>query len=128
MRHPTSKSADAARVIQVEDLSKSFRTYRKRPGLVGSLKGLLRRDYEFVQAVKNISFSIAEGELVGFVGPNGAGKTTVFNLVTGAYKASEGEIIFQGDNLVGKASHTINALGISRTTLWRRLRRLGWVE
>jgi branched-chain amino acid transport system ATP-binding protein len=68
-----------------------------------------------LKAVDDFNLSLEEHELIGLIGPNGAGKTTVFNLVTGAYKASEGEIIFQGDNLVGKASHTINALGISRT-------------
>ena len=68
-----------------------------------------------LKAVDDFNLSLQEHELVGLIGPNGAGKTTIFNLVTGAYKASEGEIIFQGDNLVGKAPHTINALGISRT-------------
>lgn len=68
-----------------------------------------------LKAVDDFSLSLQDGELVGLIGPNGAGKTTVFNLVTGAYRASEGEIIFQGQNLVGKPPHTINALGISRT-------------
>jgi branched-chain amino acid transport system ATP-binding protein len=68
-----------------------------------------------LKAVDDFNLSLQEGELVGLIGPNGAGKTTVFNLVTGAYRASEGEIMFQGENLVGQAPHAINALGISRT-------------
>jgi branched-chain amino acid transport system ATP-binding protein len=66
-------------------------------------------------AVDDFNLDLQEGELVGLIGPNGAGKTTVFNLVTGAYRASEGQIIFQGQELVGKPSHTVNSLGISRT-------------
>jgi branched-chain amino acid transport system ATP-binding protein len=68
-----------------------------------------------LKAVDDFNLSLHEGELIGLIGPNGAGKTTVFNLVTGAYRASEGQIVFQGENLVGKAPHTINGLGISRT-------------
>jgi branched-chain amino acid transport system ATP-binding protein len=66
-------------------------------------------------AVDNLNEEIQEGELIGLIGPNGAGKTTVFNLITGVYRPSQGDIIFQGESLVGKAPHTINALGISRT-------------
>jgi branched-chain amino acid transport system ATP-binding protein len=66
-------------------------------------------------AVDNLNLTIQEGELIGLIGPNGAGKTTVFNLVTGAYRASEGQILFRGEELVGRPPHTINAMGISRT-------------
>ncbi len=66
-------------------------------------------------AVDNFNLTLEEGELVGLIGPNGAGKTTVFNLVTGVYRASEGTIMYQGENLVGKPPHTINGMGISRT-------------
>ncbi len=66
-------------------------------------------------AVDNLNEEIREGELIGLIGPNGAGKTTVFNLVTGVYRPTQGDIIFQGQSLVGKSPHTINALGISRT-------------
>ncbi|MCC6799701.1 MAG: ABC transporter ATP-binding protein, partial [Anaerolineae bacterium] len=68
-----------------------------------------------LKAVDGFNIALEEGELVGLIGPNGAGKTTIFNLVTGAYRASEGEIIFQGQNLVGRPPHAINAVGISRT-------------
>lgn len=78
-----------------------------------------------LKAVDTFSLSLQEGELVGLIGPNGAGKTTVFNLVTGAYRASEGSIVFQGKELVGKAPHTINTLGIARTfqtiRLWNQM-------
>lgn len=78
-----------------------------------------------LKAVDDFSLSLQEGELVGLIGPNGAGKTTVFNLVTGAYTASEGSIKFQGQELVGKPPHVINGLGIARTfqtiRLWNQM-------
>src|ERR1051326_9204106 len=70
-------------VIEVQGLTKSFRTYKKKPGLAGALRGLFHREYEMTVAVKDVSFSIAEGELVGFLGPNGAGKTTTLKMLSG---------------------------------------------
>jgi ABC-2 type transport system ATP-binding protein len=76
-------------VIEVNGLTKTFRTYRKQPGLGGAIKGLFRRESELTVAVKQVSFSIEEGELVGFLGPNGAGKTTTLKMLAGLlYPAS----------------------------------------
>jgi ABC-2 type transport system ATP-binding protein len=69
--------------IEVNGLSKAFRTYKKQPGFRGALKGLFRRTYEQTLAVKNVSFSVEPGELVGFLGPNGAGKTTTLKMLSG---------------------------------------------
>lgn len=68
-----------------------------------------------LRAVGDFNLSMESGELLGLIGPNGAGKTTVFNLVTGAYQASQGTIRLNGEDLVGKPPHVINRLGISRT-------------
>ncbi len=76
--------------ISVDRLAKSFRTYRKKPGLLGSFRGLVRREFEPVHAVKEISFAIEQGELVGFVGPNGAGKTTTLKMLAGLIHPSSG--------------------------------------
>jgi ABC-2 type transport system ATP-binding protein len=70
-------------VIEVQGLSKSFRTYKKLPGFAGALKGLFHRHYESVAAVKEVSFKVEKGELVGFLGPNGAGKTTTLKMLAG---------------------------------------------
>ncbi len=78
-----------------------------------------------LRAVGHFDLRLEEGELIGLIGPNGAGKTTVFNLVTGAYRAGEGSILFQGQELVGKPPHAINQMGISRTfqtiRLWNQM-------
>ncbi len=70
-------------IIQVQGLTKTFRTYKKAPGFTGALKGLFSRKYETTFAVKDVSFQVEEGELVGFLGPNGAGKTTTLKMLSG---------------------------------------------
>jgi len=69
--------------IEVSGLTKAFRTYRRQPGFSGAVRGLFRRQYEQTVAVKDVSFSIQPGELVGFLGPNGAGKTTTLKMLAG---------------------------------------------
>jgi len=76
--------------IEVQGLSKTFRTYKKQPGFLAALKGLVRRKYEPVHAVKDVSFAVEEGELVGFLGPNGAGKTTTLKILSGLLYPSGG--------------------------------------
>jgi ABC-2 type transport system ATP-binding protein len=70
-------------IIEVRGLTKAFRTYKKQPGFAGAVKGLFHRKYEQTFAVKDIHFSVAPGELVGFLGPNGAGKTTTLKMLSG---------------------------------------------
>jgi ABC-2 type transport system ATP-binding protein len=76
--------------IEVTGLSKSFRTYKKQPGFAGAVRGLFRRTYEQTLAVKEVSFTIEPGELVGFLGPNGAGKTTTLKMLSGLLYPSSG--------------------------------------
>src|SRR5436189_4561912 len=77
-------------VIEVQGLTKSFRTYKKNPGLSGAIRGLFHREYATTLAVKDVSFTIEEGELVGFLGPNGAGKTTTLKMLSGLLYPTSG--------------------------------------
>src|ERR1700690_3451048 len=70
-------------MIEVQHLTRVFRTYKKRPGFWGGGTGLFNRQYDETAAAKDVSFSIAEGEFVGFLGPNGAGKTTTLKMLSG---------------------------------------------
>ncbi|MEY4006800.1 MAG: hypothetical protein RLZZ221_2896 [Verrucomicrobiota bacterium] len=70
-------------MIEVDGLTRVFRTYRKQPGFWGGVRGLFHREYEETSAAKDISFRIGEGEFVGFLGPNGAGKTTTLKMLSG---------------------------------------------
>jgi ABC-2 type transport system ATP-binding protein len=76
--------------IVADNLSKVYRTYKKREGLIGALKGLFVRQYDETHAAKNVSFQIEEGEFVGFLGPNGAGKTTVLKMLAGLLVPTSG--------------------------------------
>ena len=66
-------------------------------------------------AVSNMSFHVEKGEIFGVIGPNGAGKTTIFNLITGVYPVSEGDILFDGQSISGKKPYQIINGGIART-------------
>ncbi len=78
-------------IIQVRDLRKTFQTRRKQPGLAGSLKAVIRPEFQTVEAVKGISFEIERGELLAFIGPNGAGKSTTIKMLTGILYPSSGQ-------------------------------------
>ncbi len=77
--------------IETHALTKIYRTYKKKPGLWGAIKGLGHREYEDVRAAEGVTFSIEEGEFVGFLGPNGAGKTTVLKMLSGLLNPTSGQ-------------------------------------
>jgi ABC-2 type transport system ATP-binding protein len=84
------------KTIEVKDVSKYFKIYKRQKGLAGTLKALFSNDFEIKKAVDNISFSIQKGELVGFIGPNGAGKSTTIKMLCGILLPSSGEIMVNG--------------------------------
>ncbi len=75
----------------------------------------LSKSFGGLKAVDQVTFSIFHGEIVGLIGPNGAGKTTLFNLISGFITPDSGEIIWEGQDIVGKKPHQIVNVGISRT-------------
>ncbi|MCX8493336.1 MAG: ATP-binding cassette domain-containing protein [Chthoniobacterales bacterium] len=85
-------------VIEVKDLTKAFRTYRKEEGLMGAVRGLFHRTYTETKAADRVSFSVGEGEFVGFLGPNGAGKTTVLKMLSGLLQPTSGSASVLGFN------------------------------
>ena len=70
-------------IIEATSLSKTYRVFQKKEGLLGAVRGLFRREYKEVRAVDDVSFAIEPGEIVGFLGPNGAGKTTTLKMLSG---------------------------------------------
>src|SRR6266480_3099170 len=78
-------------VIEIEHLSKSYRVYQKQEGLLAAVRGLFRREYRDVQAVRDVSLSVELGEFVAFLGPNGAGKTTTLKLLSGVIYPTSGD-------------------------------------
>jgi ABC-2 type transport system ATP-binding protein len=79
-------------VIKVESLQRVYRSYKKEPGFIGSLKGLIKRQYLDVEALKGVSFDVEEGEFVGYIGPNGAGKTTTLKILSGLLYPTAGTV------------------------------------
>jgi len=75
----------------------------------------LHRRFGGLDAVKDLSLSLEEGTIRGIIGPNGAGKTTLFNLISGTFPPSSGEVLFRGEEITGEPPHRIAARGILRT-------------
>lgn len=83
-------------MIKVENLSKTYRRYKKKEGLAGSLASLCHREYEEKKAVKEVTFTIEKGEFIGLIGPNGAGKTTLVKMLTGIIAPTSGFVDVMG--------------------------------
>jgi ABC-2 type transport system ATP-binding protein len=77
-------------IIEADGLTKTYRVFQKREGVIGALRGLYKREYKEVRAVDGVSFSIEPGEMVAFLGPNGAGKTTTLKMLSGLIYPSGG--------------------------------------
>ncbi len=75
----------------------------------------LSKSFGGVQAIMNVSFELAKGEILGVIGPNGSGKTTLVNLITGFVKPSTGTILFKGTDITGFPPHKIANMGLTRT-------------
>ena len=80
------------KVIEVKNLSKSFKVKIKEKGFKGSLKSIIHPKYKIIKAVNDISFDVEEGEMIAFIGPNGAGKSTTIKMLTGILYKNEGNI------------------------------------
>ena len=83
-------------IVSVDQLSRTYRVADRQPGLRGSVEHLLRRRHRDVVAVKDVSFAVEPGEIVGFLGPNGAGKTTTLKMLTGLIHPSAGSVQVAG--------------------------------
>ena len=83
-------------IIKVEKVTKSYVIYEKKPGLLGIIKSFFKTKKIIKNAVDDISFSVNEGEIIGYIGPNGAGKSTTIKMLTGILTPTEGEIFVDG--------------------------------
>ena len=75
----------------------------------------VRKEFGGLVAVDDLDFTIPDRSIVSLIGPNGAGKTTFFNMLTGVYRPTGGQVLFDGHDVTSKPPHTITKLGIGRT-------------
>jgi ABC-2 type transport system ATP-binding protein len=108
-------------IIEVRDLTKDFRTFRRREGVLGALQNLVVREYLVVHAVDHVSFSIGHGEMVGYIGANGAGKSTTIKMLTGILSPTSGHMVSNGFVPYRDRRHYTKHIGVvfgQRTQLW----------
>jgi ABC-2 type transport system ATP-binding protein len=107
--------------ILVEALVKNYRISERDPGVLGALRGLLRRRYRTVSALQGVSFSLERGELLGFIGPNGAGKSTTIKILSGILRPDGGRVEVDGLTPFEDRIKHVARIGVvfgQRTQLW----------
>jgi ABC-2 type transport system ATP-binding protein len=108
-------------LIEVQDLTKEFRSFRRREGVLGALQNLFVREYVTVRAVDHVSFSIERGEMVGYIGANGAGKSTTIKMLTGILVPTSGRVVSIGFVPYQERRRYTKHIGVvfgQRTQLW----------
>lgn len=108
-------------MIEVNNLTKTFKVLKRKEGLKGAFTDLFSKDYEYVTAVNDVSVSIGEGEIIGYVGPNGAGKSTTIKMMTGILKPTSGSIIIDNREPYENRREHMRNIGVvfgQRSQLW----------
>jgi ABC-2 type transport system ATP-binding protein len=108
-------------LVEVQDLTKEFRTFKRREGVKGAIQNLFVRERIIVKAVDHVSFSIEPGEMVGYIGANGAGKSTTIKMLTGILVPTGGRVVANGFVPYRDRRHYTKRIGVvfgQRTQLW----------
>ena len=108
-------------MIELRNISKTFKVARRNAGFKEAAKALFNREYEYVRALDDITFSIADGEMVGYIGPNGAGKSSTIKIMSGILSPDSGECIINGRTPWQDRINHVREIGVvfgQRSQLW----------
>ena len=107
--------------IEVKNINKTFKVPLKGEGKFGNLKSFINRKYKYIEAIKDISFSVKRGEIVGYIGPNGAGKSTTIKILSGILVPDSGEVTINHMTPWKKRKKYVSEIGVvfgQRSQLW----------
>lgn len=109
-------------IIKVKNLRKKFKSYKRGAGLASAVSSLVKRKYEEVKALQDISFEVEEGETLGIIGPNGAGKSTLTKVLAGVIKPDSGEVEAMGYEPFKEREEYVKNIGLvfggKKSQLW----------
>lgn len=108
-------------IIKFNGISKEFKISIRDKGILGAIKGLFKRKYKVINALKNVSFDIEEGDIVGYIGPNGAGKSTTIKIMSGILTPTSGECVIDGFVPWKDRKNYVRNIGVvfgQRSQLW----------
>lgn len=108
-------------IIEVKQLRKEFKSYSSRQGLKGAFRDLLNRQYKTIPAVNDVTFTVKQGEMVGYIGENGAGKSTSIKMLTGILTPTSGQVLVNGMNPHKEREQFVGSIGVvfgQRSQLW----------
>ena len=108
-------------MIELKNICKSFKVSKRNAGFSNALKALFRREYEIVRALNDVSFTIRDGEMVGYIGPNGAGKSSTIKIMSGILTPDSGECVINGRIPWEERKEHVNEIGVvfgQRSQLW----------
>ena len=99
-------------MIEAQNFCKDYALKLKEPGLKGALKGLVMPGYKTIHAVRDLSFHIGKGEIVGFIGPNGAGKSTTIKMMSGILTPTKGSVLIEGRDISKYRKEVVRNIGV----------------
>lgn len=108
-------------MIELENITKTYKIHKREAGIRNAAKSFLKREYEEVKALNNVSFKINEGEMVGYIGPNGAGKSTTIKIMCGILTPDSGRCIIDGFVPHKQREEYVKNIGVvfgNRSALW----------
>ena len=108
-------------MITMENVGKSYKVAKRNAGFGEAVKSLFHREYETIHALKNVSFTIADGEMVGYIGPNGAGKSSTIKILSGILTPDGGTVLVDGRVPYKDRIHHVQNIGVvfgQRSQLW----------